>query len=183
MDTSRNPSLLIVEDDENLRKTLELEFRDRGYLVHSVAALKELDSLSLTSLKFAAIDLRLGAENGLVGLDLIKARFPECRVVMITGYGTISTAVAAMKRGASSYLTKPFEIATLEQHLWYDQANAEEDSAEFPRKSLDQHEREYIEYVLAQCNGNVSKAARWLNIHRQSLQRKLRKYPPKNGGV
>jgi two-component system response regulator RegA len=182
MDSAKQPSLLIIEDDEKLRRTLELEFKDRGYIIHSLPSLRGLDSLAIEELKFAVIDLRLGGEDGLVGLGHIKTNFPECRVVMITGYGTIATAVAAMKKGAASYLTKPFDIATLEQHLWYDQVSLDQDSSVLARASLDQHEREYIEYVLAQCDGNISKAARWLNIHRQSLQRKLRKYPQKVGG-
>lgn len=182
MNTEKHPSLLIVEDDSKLRNTLEIEFRDRGYIVYTASSLKELETLKIQSLRFAAIDLRLGGDNGLVGLDYIKGKCPQCRVVMITGYGTIATAVAAMKKGAASYITKPFDISTLEQHLWYEQASLDQETTSLSRESLDQHEREYIEYVVAQCDGNVSKAARWLNIHRQSLQRKLRKYPPKNSG-
>lgn len=181
-DSEKSPSLLILEDDNKMRNTLEIEFKDRGYIVHTASSLKELEALNVPCVQFAAVDLRLGGDNGLVGLGFIKKKYPQCRVVIITGYGTIATAVTAMKRGAASYITKPFDIATLEQHLWYEQANLDQETTSLSRESLDQHEREYIEYVVAQCDGNISKAARWLNIHRQSLQRKLRKYPPNNSG-
>ncbi len=174
------PSILIVEDDEKFRNSVEIEFKDRGYLVYAISSLKDFEALLLKDLKFAVIDLRLGGENGLLGLEIIKSHFPNCRVVIVTGYGTIATAVTAMKQGASSYITKPFDISTLEQHLWFDQISFDENQSTSPpnRESLDRHEHEYIEYVLAKCEGNISKAARWLNIHRQSLQKKLKKYPP-----
>jgi two-component system response regulator RegA len=93
--------------------------------------------------------------------------------VVLTGYGSISTAVEAIKRGAVNYLTKPVSLERLEKALWVDLPPGEEDPDE-PIESLERHEREYLEYVLARCGGNISKAARWLNLHRQSLQRKLR---------
>lgn len=179
MNSQDNPSLLIIEDDQKLKNSLEVEFKDRGYIVHCISTLKDFDTLSIKDLKFAVIDLRLGGENGLLGLEKVKSKFPNCRVVIVTGYGTIATAVTAMKQGASSYITKPFDISTLEQHLWLDQITHETPQSEIDRESLDRHEREYIEYVLMKCNGNISKAARWLNIHRQSLQKKLKKYPSK----
>lgn len=179
MNLRPNPSLLIVEDDLKLRKTIELEFQDRGYEVHSASCLRDLYTISLESLRFAVVDLRIGVDNGLTAVEYIKSKFPLCRIVMITGYGSIATAVAAMKLGASNYLTKPFDISTLEQHLWIDQVGIEEVNAHIQRESLDHHEREYIEHVLVKCEGNISRAAKWLNIHRQSLQRKLKKYPPR----
>ena len=182
MKTNKCPTLLIVEDDMKFRKTLELEFQDRGYAIYSASCLKELHALMIDDLQFAIIDLRLGAENGLSALEFIKTKYPGCRTVMITGYGTISTAVAAMKLGASNYLTKPIDIATLEKSLWIEKSEDTQDTETINhRESLDRHEREFIEYVLVKCNGNISHAAKWLNIHRQSLQRKLRKFPPRMG--
>ena len=116
-----------------------------------------------------------------VGLDVIvdlKARAPDIRIVVLTGYGSIATAVQATKLGACDYLTKPVDIDALERAFLGDETGGGEIPIpeEFP--SLYRHEREYIEYVLAECGGNISQAARRLGLHRQSLQRKLRKFTP-----
>ena len=97
--------------------------------------------------------------------------------MVLTGYGSIATAVQAVKLGAHDYLTKPIDFDTLERTL--QGGGAHEDAAEPEAQSLARHEREYIEYILAECGGNISQAARRLGLHRQSLQRKLRKYTPR----
>ena len=110
---------------------------------------------------------------------LIKQQEPTTRIVVLTGYGSIATAVQATKLGARQYLTKPVDIDELERALLAD--DDAEGQVPIPEEfqSLDRHEREYIEYVLAECGGNISQAARRLGLHRQSLQRKLRKYTPR----
>lgn len=174
------PALLIVEDDLSFRETLALEFIERGYSVTLAASKKEVESISCEQIRFAIIDLRLGADNGLAILEHVHKLSPECRVVILTGYGSIATAVKAVKNGAANYLTKPVAVELLEKALWIDLPAEGESGLPETKSSLARHEREYIEYVLSQCEGNISRAASWLGVHRQSLQRKLRKYPPKH---
>lgn len=170
--------LLIVEDDISFSETLKVEFEDRGYEISMASSLSDLNLVRNPQFRFAILDLRVGQDNGLQILEVLKAKSPDCRVVLLTGYGSIATAVQAMKLGASNYLTKPVSIERLEKALWMDLAEEESPTVSDPRTSLARHEREYIEYVLNQCGGNITKAATWLGVHRQSLQRKLRKYPP-----
>jgi two-component system response regulator RegA len=172
--------LLVVEDDVGLRETVALEFEDRGYRVSQAGSLDEVHDLLGAGLRprFAVVDLRVGADSGLDVLDAVVSAAPAARAVILTGYGSLPTAVQAVKQGAINYLAKPMTIERLERALWTDEPDPEEVAVPAGRESLARHEREYIEYVLLQCEGNISKAARWLGIHRQSLQRKLRKFRP-----
>ena len=172
--------LLIVEDDPGLRETLCLEFKDRGYRVWEADSLAATQSLLVQGVvpRFAVVDLRIGVDNGVEVIETVLERAPAVRAVILTGYGSLSSAVSAMKRGAVNYLAKPVSIERLERALWTDDPDPQEVAVPETRESLARHEREYIEYVLLQCDGNISKAARWLGIHRQSLQRKLRKFRP-----
>ena len=171
--------LLIVEDDPRFADTLAAEFRDRGYHVDCARNLGELRERDVSDVGFAVVDLRLLQDSGLDAVSSIKDRKPDARVVVLTGYGSIATAVEATKRGAAHYLTKPVEIDEIERAFSADgdPGSGVEIPDEF--QSLDRHEREYIEYVLDQCGGNISHAARRLGLHRQSLQRKLRKFTPR----
>jgi two-component system response regulator RegA len=169
--------LLIVDDNQRFADTLAAEFRDRGYAVtwlESLGAVREAPNLEFD---FAVVDLRIRQDSGLDVIGVLKDRSPETVIVVLTGYGSIATAVRATKLGAVSYLTKPVDIDQLERALL-----GEEEDEELPIpdqfQSLYRHEREYIEFVLAECEGNISQAARRLGLHRQSLQRKLRKYTP-----
>ena len=170
--------LLLVEDDVDFAETLACEFRDRGYRVRHVADLAGLREALGDRVDFAVVDLRLRGDSGLDAVSAIRDAHPEARVVILTGYGSIATAVQATKLGACQYLTKPVDVDDLERALL--QGDVAPDEVEIPEEfpSLARHEREYIEYVLAQCGGNITQAARRLGLHRQSLQRKLRKYPP-----
>ncbi len=164
-----------MEDDSGLLEALKVDFEDRGYEVVALASFKRGVLKTAGPFDFAITDLRLGEENGLNAVQEIAALWPRCRTLVLTGYGSIATAVEAVKRGAQNYLTKPASIETLERALWTTAQSARvSDSV----PSLARHEREYIEYVLNQCAGNISKAAAWLGVHRQSLQRKLRKFTP-----
>ncbi|MCG8592340.1 MAG: response regulator [Proteobacteria bacterium] len=176
-DTERR--LLIVEDDERFAETLAAEFRDRGYRVTAVDRLDGLRALDASAFSHAVVDLRLKGDSGLDAVSHIHTQSPGTRVVVLTGYGSIATAVQATKLGASNYLTKPVDIDELERA--FESTGDDEPDVEIPdqMQTLDRHEREYIEYVLAQCDGNISQAARRLGLHRQSLQRKLRKYTPR----
>lgn len=170
------PELLLLEDDQDFRESLELEFSERGYQVFACASLAELyPELSRHAPRFAIVDLRLQGDSGLTAVEHVLAAHPTCRIVVLTGYGSIATAVDAIKRGAVNYLTKPVSIERLEKALWVELESDSVLEPDEPIESLDRHEQEYIEYVLLQCGGNISQAARWLGIHRQSLQRKLKR--------
>jgi two-component system response regulator RegA len=177
-------SLLLLDDDEAYRKTLALEFEERGYTVFTAASLEEVRAALAAGahFDFAILDLRLRAELGLNILgDLLRAN-PACRAVMLTGYPTTATTVQAMRKGAVNCLLKPASVALLEQALWIEGVNEDfdfeaDEKATFETPSLAQYERELMEFVLAQCDWNVTRAAKRLGLHRQSLQRKLRKYP------
>ena len=173
--------LLIAEDDANFRHSLSFQFEARGYRVTTASCLSSFRALDPASFDYAVVNLKLGRENGLQILEELVAKAPGCRVVIVTGYASIAAAVKAVKLGAHDYLIKPTSVGTIERAFLGD-------GKQFPTMaaltidedppSLARHEREYIEHVLAQCGGNISAAARRLGLHRQSLQRKLRKYPP-----
>lgn len=174
-----NRKLLVVDDDDAFREAMELEFQDRGYMV--LTAADHRTALGLAAVHrphYAVIDLRLAGERGLEVLQDLVGRLPGISAIVLTGYGSVATAVEAMKLGARHYLTKPADPDAIEAAF---HANKGDPTVVVPDQppSLAKHEREYIEYVLATTSGNISEAARRLGLHRQSLQRKLRKYPPR----
>lgn len=166
-----NKSILIVEDDNRLRKSLALEFEERGY---EVTEANSLESIPQRSYDYALVDLRLGASNGLKVIEHIKAFSLRTRIVVLTGYGSIATAVEAIKLGAINYLTKPTDMEKIESALRGESVETKESEQPI---TLSQQEHEYIEYMLAQNGGNITKTAKALGLHRQSLQRKLKKLP------
>jgi two-component system, response regulator RegA len=161
--------LLILEDDLNLRKTLSLEFSERGYEVTEASELAEIRS----PFDYAIVDLRLGPEYGLNAIEKIKVLSPHCRVVVLTGYASVATSVKALKIGAVDYLIKPASVKMIEEALIGERDIMEDDQV----VTLSQKEFEYIEFVLARNEGNITQTARELGLHRQSLQRKLKKLP------
>ncbi|CAM2007578.1 response regulator transcription factor [Acanthopleuribacter pedis] len=174
--------VLLLEDDQNLAETLALEFEDVGILADILPNETGLsDYLTQHQPDWAVIDLRLDGGYGLTALKTLLAAVPDCFAVVLTGYGTVTAAVEAMKLGARDFLTKPIRFENLLAVLQQAQpvpARPDPDQADLNRQSLARNEQEYIAYVLNRCNGNISQAAAWLGIHRQSLQRKLKKYPP-----
>ncbi|NRA68069.1 MAG: response regulator [Pseudobacteriovorax sp.] len=181
---SEYPQFLILEDDIDFREGLVMELAERGFDTYGADNWQNLDKERLESTEFALVDLKLNRDNGLNCMKSLKDANPEMRIVLITGYGTVSTAVEAMKKGAHNYITKPASIDDILDALFDDEEDDEDDdstaslAAKAQRTSLARHEKEYIEYVLARCSGNITHAAEWLGIRRQSLQRKLKKYPP-----
>ena len=171
-------SLLIVEDNDRFAETLASEFRDRGYAVQRASNLSSIAAIKNLDVQFAVVDLRLGADSGLDAIQTILGRSPKTKIVVLTGYGSIATAVKATKLGAVGYLMKPADVDQVERALSGEELDDDEVPIPSEFQSLYRHEREYIEFVLAECNGNISQAARRLGLHRQSLQRKLRKYTP-----
>lgn len=132
----------------------------------------------ISSFTHAIVDLRLKGENGLNILVNLRLEHEQIKIIMLTGFGTISTAVEAVRLGAINYLSKPVSF----EHLLHTMQNTLQESVEEVELSdsemtLAEKEREYIEYVLVKCENNISKAAKILGLHRQSLQRMLKKYP------
>jgi two-component system response regulator RegA len=171
--------LLVVDDDDAFRESMELEFTERGYQVYTAADPRSaLGVAAIHRPQYAVVDLKLDTERGLeVVRDLVE-RIPGIRAVVLTGYGSVATAVEAIKLGAHHYLTKPCDPDALQTAFESERGDPSVAIPDHP-PSLAKHEREYIEYVLASVGGNISEAARKLGLHRQSLQRKLRKYPPR----
>ena len=165
--------MLIVEDDSPLRERLVRAMRDRGFDARGVADhASALDAARADSPELALVDLKLPGESGLQVIRDLKELDPATIVVVLTGYGSIATAVEAVKLGAAGYLTKP---ADADQIVAAFDGTAPQHDAEVP--SLARVEWEHIQRVLTDCGGNVSRAARSLGIHRRSLQRKLSKHP------
>jgi two-component system response regulator RegA len=168
-----NRTLLIVDDDLALRERLVRAMRDRGY--DAVGVPDHASALELArrdSPELALVDLRLPGESGLEVLRDLRALDPATIVVVLTGYGSIATAVEAVKLGAASYLTKPADADQIVAAFGGAQPAADGDVP-----SLARVEWEHIQRVLADSGGNISQAARALGLHRRSLQRKLAKYP------
>ena len=166
-------SLLIVDDDAPFRDRLVRAMRDRGFEATGVANHHAaLEVARVESPELALVDLRLPGESGLAVVRDLKALDASTVVVVLTGYGSITTAVESIKLGAASYLTKP---ADADQIVAAFEGTTPPDAATAP--SLARVEWEHIQRILADCGGNVSQAARVLGIHRRSLQRKLAKRP------
>jgi two-component system response regulator RegA len=171
------PTLLLVDDDDVLRERLGRALRERGFEVTTAANGEEALAAARRDVpEFAIVDLRMPGPSGIEVLDALHAADPATRVLMLTGYGSIATAVEATRRGAVAYLPKPADADEIVAALTG--KPTPEGSAGFETPSLARAEWEHIQRVLADCAGNVSETARRLGIHRRSLQRKLQKYPP-----
>jgi two-component system response regulator RegA len=168
-------TLLVVDDDAPLRTRLVKAFVDRGYDASGVGSAAEaIAAARQDSPELALVDLRLGGDSGLDVVQELKAIDDTTRIVVLTGYGSIATAVESMKRGATTYLTKPVDADQIAAAFDGASTASTTDTAV---PTLARVEWEHIQRVLADCGGNVSQAARLLGIHRRSLQRKLWKHP------
>ncbi|WP_373998260.1 response regulator transcription factor [Bdellovibrio bacteriovorus] len=169
----KGKKLLLVEDDRNLREVLTEELQDRGMMVTSFEQTPSLTQI--TEAEWALLDLRVGSENGLQFLKDLKEKFPEVKVVMMSGFGSVASAVKAMQLGAHSFISKPVTPDMIIKAFTDQNVGEEVPEQEI---SLARMEREYIDYVLQSSDGNITQAAKKLGLHRQSLQRKLRKNIP-----
>jgi two-component system, response regulator RegA len=179
---SRLGSLLLAEDDAVFAGVLARALRVRGFDV-SVAsgAAEALACVHRQRPRYAVIDLKLGDDNGLALISSLRDAFPEIRMLLLTGYASIATAVEAIKRGAHDYLAKPVDADTVMRALLDDETSeaANDDPASVPETPLrlSRLEWEHIQRTLHECGGNVSETARRLGMHRRTLQRKLGKRP------
>ena len=171
-------TLLVMDDDAPLRTRLGRALEQRGFeptLVGSVA--EALAAVKAAPPAFAVLDMRLDDGSGLKVVEAMRDARPEARVIMLTGYGNIATAVAAVKAGAVDYLSKPADADDVARALL-----ARKDEAPPPPEnpmSADRVRWEHIQRVYELCGHNVSETARRLNMHRRTLQRILAKRAPR----
>ena len=174
----KDKSLLIVDDDNPFRERLSRAMEKKGFQVTQAESVKKgIASLSTIKPAFAVVDLRLNDGNGLEVVKEIQKLNINSRIIMLTGYGNIPTAVAAIKHGAIDYLAKPADAEDVEKALLADP----ETKAQPPENPMtaDRVKWEHIHRVFELCNRNVSETARRLKMHRRTLQRILSKRSPK----
>jgi two-component system response regulator RegA len=175
-----SPSILLVDDDEVFAGRLARAFRDRGYDVRVAADYEEAMAVARDeSPELAVVDLRMPGRSGLELVRGLRAVDPSTKVLVLTGYGSIATAVEAMRLGAIHYLPKPADADDILAALHRASDGGANIPHDFQAPSLARAEWEHINRVLSDCAGNVSEAARRLGVHRRSLQRKLQRFPPR----
>jgi two-component system response regulator RegA len=172
--------VLLVDDDDVFRDRLAAALRNRGLAVKTAATPAQAMALAQAwTFDGAVIDLRMPGGSGLNLIGDLHAGWPLARLIVLTGYGSIATALQAVRSGAADYRTKPADADQILAALRGEPAPLEgvtDQPLEVP--SLDRMEWEHLQRVLADCGGNISQAARLLGINRRSLQRKLARYPP-----
>jgi two-component system response regulator RegA len=172
-------TVLVVDDDEAFRKRLVRAFTERGLDARGAEDPEAaIAAATADSPELAVVDLRMPGSSGLDVVRELKAIDPATSIVVLTGYGSIATALQAVRLGATHYLTKPADADEI--LAAFDPERKPPDSApglEHEAPSLARAEWEHIQRVLTDCSGNVSHAARVLGVHRRSLQRKLSKRP------
>lgn len=184
-------AILVVDDDDAFRSRLGQAIVRRGFRVEDAPdiAMAQKKLIENPALSAAIVDLSLANENGLDLIRWLAHHSPKLQVLILTGYGSIATAVQAIQLGASDYLTKPADADQILQALFKNSEpfervdRSESESASAGRRalsvpSLERVEWEHLQRVLADCGGNISAAARALGIERRTLQRKLAKFPP-----
>jgi len=178
--TTDLPYLLLVDDDKIFCNVLQQALQKRGF---TVVVANDSDSAIQLAVKhepeFAVVDLRIAHESGLQLVDKLIALDEHTRIVILTSYASIATAVEAIKLGAIHYLTKPSKTDEIVAALHRDQGDSTVSLASNPI-SIKRLEWEHLHKVLSENNGNISAAARALGMHRRTLQRKLNKHPVNN---
>jgi two-component system, response regulator RegA len=177
---SERPSILLVDDDEVFRRRLARAFEDRGYDAQTAGSYDEAVALARTdSPEFAVVDLKMPGRSGLELCQALREIDPATKIIVLTGYGSIATAIDAVRLGATYYLPKPADADDIVAAFARGEAPPlSPPEPDYQAPSLARAEWEHINRVLSDCAGNISEAARRLGIHRRSLQRKLQKYPP-----
>ncbi len=178
----RGRHLLLVDDDETFRERLAEAFRLRAFVVSTAWDYESaLASAAEQPPEMALVDLNMPGPSGLEVVEQLSARCPGVEIVVLTGYGSVATAVDAVRLGACNYMHKPAHadmiLAAFERGRTPPLLPPE---PRYSPPSLARAEWEHIQRAMADCGGNVSKAARMLGLHRRTLQRKLMKYPPRD---
>jgi two-component system, response regulator RegA len=175
--------LLIVDDDATFVRVLSRALTSRGFEVITASRADEARALSRRHQpRHCVLDLKLGEENGLRLIPELHELVPDMRILLLTGYASIATAVEAIKRGAHDYLAKPVDADAVVRALLEGESavqQGEDDVMDAPEAplALRRLEWEHIQRVLTECDGNISETARRLGMHRRTLQRKLSKHP------
>ena len=172
-------TVAIIDDDIAYCNALTRALNKRDYSVCVAHSLSELQAVEeLDSIEYGIVDLRIGDESGLNAIKLLLGKNPSMKIVMLTAYASIATTVEAMKLGAVNYLTKPAAVQDIIDKLLQTEKDSNTPIEETPL-SVKRLEWEHLQKVLLEHEGNISAAARALNMHRRTLQRKLQKYPVK----
>ena len=172
-------TLLIVDDDVTFRTRLARALAARGFEVIAVGSIAEGKASVSRAPAYAILDMRLEDGNGLELVSALRKAREDVRIVMLTGYGNIATAVAAVREGAIDYLAKPTDADAIERALLGTQDQVLPEAPANPM-SADRVRWEHIQRVFEQCDRNVSETARRLNMHRRTLQRILGKHAPRD---
>lgn len=168
--------ILVCDDDRHFRQRLARSLRTAGYTVFEAEdAHSALNTAADYHPDGVLLDMRMPGEGGLWLIPRLLEVLPDVRIVVLTGFGSIQTALEAVRLGAINYLTKPITIEKI-QAGFFPERQSPQQEAELP--SLAEIEHEYVNRVLAEHDGNVSQAAKVLGVHRRSLQRKLRREMP-----
>lgn len=170
-------NLLLVDDDQTFSDVLARALIKRGYDVRIAHNVTEAESqLENFYPEYAILDLRMPGESGLQLIPKLLETNEKIRIVILTGYASIATAIEAIKLGATHYLTKPADADEIVAAFDYTSGTDKAFVSEKPLP-LERQEWEYIQKILVECNGNISAAAKKLGLHRRTLQRKLQKRP------
>lgn len=170
-------TFLVVDDDERFRERLERALTKRGFQVWAAEDAEQgLELMKVHNPEQAIVDLRMPGMNGLQLVKALLEEEPHLRIVVLTAYGSIATALEAVRRGAIDYLQKPADIEEI-LHAFAREPDGDRPEPPIEVPSLARAEWEHINRVLEECGGSIRAAARLLNMHRRTLQRKLAKYP------
>ncbi len=170
---------LIVDDDLVFTRVLARSLTRRGYQVTVKNSAEDVRNLpEHQAFDYATLDLKMEGASGLTLVPWLRERYPDIRILMLTGYASIATAVDAIKLGANQYLPKPADTDQILAALAIEEPDIDQ-PVEAEPMSVNRLEWEHIQQVLNQHEGNISATARALNMHRRTLQRKLAKYPVK----
>lgn len=185
MNTETTGRVLLIDDDEIFVHVLGRALGTRGFEVTSAGdGSSALARCAEFRPRYIVLDLKLGGESGLALIPRLTAACPDARILLLTGYASIATAVEAIKRGAHDYLAKPVDADQVVQALLgtRDASTSSPESLPDAPPPLKRLEWEHIQRVLNECDGNISEAARRLGLHRRTLQRKLAKRPVRENG-
>lgn len=176
-DNEHAPHLLVIDDDPAFNHVLSRALVQRGYAVFSARTSAEALALAREhEPEFVVLDLNIGGESGLRLIKPLIETNPDARILVLTGYASIATAVEAVKLGAVQYLAKPADVQSIINALTTDDMPGDKATPDAPM-SVSRLEWEHIQRVLAEHGGNISASARALRMHRRTLQRKLAKRP------
>ena len=177
-DLGDDASLLLVDDDEPFLRRLSRAMEKRGFLVDTTLTVSiGKEKVEQKPPAYAVVDLRLEDGSGLEVVELLRSKRQSARIVVLTGYGAIATAVAAVKMGATDYLSKPADVQDIMNALIA--GNKSKPPPPENPMSADRVRWEHIQRIFELCDRNVSETARRLNMHRRTLQRILAKRSPR----